>query len=190
MKAKYILLILFLIFFFKSCNTASTDKEIKEYSDNSKQLMGQWIPRISKKISIICVMPNEPIDSIPDEKKTMILQKLKITGEEHLNKQFELTHYFRLTDSLVGDLNLISLDKKKELKEQSNNGEPFFIWYLESCKGKWLNISLPIFNEDYTLAYLEISTGCVTLCGSGGKHIFKHENGKWIHINSFDHFIS
>ena len=120
MKIKYIFLILFPIFFFQSCNTASTDKEIKEYRDNSKQLIGQWISKFSSNVSIMCIMQNVPIDSPSDENKSMILQKLKLTEEEHLKEQLKLTHYLRLTDSLVGDLNLISLDKQRELKEQRN----------------------------------------------------------------------
>ncbi|MCM4161928.1 hypothetical protein DHB64_18785 [Antarcticibacterium sp. W02-3] len=174
-----------------SCGKTSTEQEIINYKNNSDQLIGQWLLEFSKNASIKCVMENEPIDSLPGEIKNTIIHKLEIKAEKHLYKQLKLTHHFTLTDSLIGDLNLITLKKQRELKEQRDNGEPFWIWYNANCEGKWLNISRPIFNEDYTLAYFEVSTSCVNyLCGHGGKSIYKYENGKWIAIENFDNFIS
>lgn len=188
---KLMFLILGSTFLIHSCGTTSTDQEIKKYKNNSEQLIGQWLSKFSKNASIKCVMQNEPIDSLPNEIKNTIMQKLEIKAEKHLNKQLKLTHHFKLTDSLIGDLNLITLSKQRELKEQRDNGEPFWIWYDANCEGEWLNISRPIFNEDYTLAYFEVSTSCVNyLCGHGGKSIYKYENGKWIAIENFDTFIS
>lgn len=50
--------------------------------------------------------------------------------------------------------------------------------------------SIPFFNKDKTMCIVQNSTSCGYLSGSGYTAIYKKINGKWIEVNSFQHWIS
>jgi hypothetical protein len=52
------------------------------------------------------------------------------------------------------------------------------------------SFSVPFFNKDKTMCIVQNSISCGFLNANGYTAIYKKINGKWIAINSFDHWIS
>lgn len=166
------------------CNENSSYRDIQKYNIHSEQLISQWLLKFSENTDIICIV--QPTGDLPEEERVLILKKLN-TDEKHLEEQIRLSSVFQLTDSLVGNLRLISLARQHELEVMDKNGEPYWEWYNANCQGEWLVISKPIFNEDYSLAYFTSYTTCaVGSCGSGGRSVMKWERDKWVTIDNFD----
>lgn len=189
MHAGKCLLLLFVLVF-SSCDEFGRERAMEAYNLKAEKLIGPWLSTFSKNVDITCIQQFRPSKPLSEEERVLILEKLEIADVNHLAEQIRLSAGFQLTDSIIGNLRLVTTQEQKELERQSDNGEPFWIWNEEHCQGKWLSISRPIFNEDYTLAYFESSTFCGYLCGTGGKSIYKWEEDRWIPLESFDLTIS
>ena len=182
-KCMFLILMLLIL----SCEDNRSERGFETYNHRSKELISQWLSKFSENTDITCIKQFRSSVDVSEEERTLILQKLKIADEKHLTEQLEYSFEFQLTDSLVGNLRLISFAQQQELEEMDKNGEPYWEWYNASCQGEWLEISKPIFNEDYSLAYFTSYTTCaVGSCGSGGKSVMKWEGDKWITIDNFD----
>lgn len=93
--------------------------------------------------------------------KRKIKQKLQYATDEELHKLDEIKNSDFWTE----------FDKK----------------YEDKCIRSF---SVPFFNKDKTMCIVQNSISCGFLNANGYTAIYKKINGKWIAINSFDHWIS
>ena len=123
--------------------------------------------------------------------KGFVKKNLNITDTIHLNKQMRLHSDFKISNTLAGDLKLLTEESFENLQQLSlSEGLSFWDWLDENCQNGYLSISKPIFNETYDLAYVQKGTVCGRLCGGGGAFIFKFENGIWKEIKILSSWVS
>jgi hypothetical protein len=116
---------------------------------------------------------------------------LGIKDSIHYKLQSELYKQFVLTSDIAKGKNIITQSQFKEFERKSELGEfRFWDWLEDNCTDGYSSISKPIFNENYTLAYIQIGNVCGGLCGGGEERIYEYINGKWIEKENFGNWIS
>lgn len=120
-----------------------------------------------------------------------VKNRLGIKDSTHYKVQSELYKKFVLTSKIAKGKNIITQIQFKEFEKKSELGEfKFWDWLEQNCSDGYSSISKPIFNENYTLAYIQIGNVCGGLCGGGEERIYKYINGKWIEKENFGNWVS
>ncbi|WP_233558631.1 hypothetical protein [Aquimarina sp. BL5] len=131
---------------------------------------------------------NRPMVSDFDE---YVKNHLKIKDSIHYNLQLESYKKFILTSDITKGKNILTQSQFKEFERKSELGEfKFWDWLENNCSDGYSSISKPIFNENYTLAYIQIGTVCGSLCGGGEERIYEYINGTWIEKENFGNWVS
>mgnify|MGYP003630284048 CR=1 FL=1 len=120
-----------------------------------------------------------------------IKEHLSIKDSTHYKLQTDLYKQFSLITEYAKGKNIITASDFKEFEQKSESGGfSFWDWLENNCSDGYSSISKPIFNEDYTLAYIRVGNICGELCGGGEERIYEYQNGKWILKEYFGNWIS
>lgn len=111
-------------------------------------------------------------DSLNYKKENINLENFKL-DKNRIKRKLQ----FITTEDIIK----ISINKKRNFWKEFRNK------YGDKCIQTF---SVPFFNEDKTSCIVQSSMSCGPLYGGGSTSIYKKKSGKWVRVNSYDHWVS
>lgn len=108
-----------------------------------------------------------------------VTEKLSIKDTIHLNEQMKLYKQFKLTPDLVPDKSILTQQHFLEFEKKKPFGKSSWVMIEPVCEDGYSYILKPIFNEDYTIAYVQFGNFCGSYCGGGEIQVYEYRNGGW-----------
>lgn len=108
---------------------------------------------------------------------------------EFVLKQANYSPHFKLDPEYLKGKNIIALDTIKSFTV--NNEVRSSYWEnLHKRYGSVCFIRMPLFSRDFKTAIVDIGIHCGTLCGEGGRYVYKKKEGKWVLIATINEWVS
>lgn len=128
-------------------------------------------------------------DPISEDFDKYLKEHLYIKDSIHYNLQIELRNAFSMNNEIARGKSILTKLDFEEFRKNSNIDEMWEL-ILDKCPDGYSWVSKPIFNEDFTIAYINIGSLCGGLCGGGESRIYKFKDNKWVFENSLGYWIS
>ncbi|NJY64116.1 hypothetical protein HC174_15340 [Salinimicrobium sp. CDJ15-81-2] len=194
-KTNYIAILLLIIFF--SCKNVM-DPNISDLKKLDEVKTIELLTQIFEDekdgfLSTNCLTQKKRALSPPmvEDFDGYVQRLIGIKDSAHYEFQSKLYQQFVLTENIAKGKKIITQSQFVEFERKSELGEfKFWDWLDKNCTSGFSSISKPIFNENFTVAYVQIGNTCGDLCGGGEERIYEYLNGKWIEKENLGSWIS
>ena len=119
-----------------------------------------------------------------------VTEKLGIKDTVHLNEQIKLYNQFKLTSDIVSDKTILTKKDFQKFEKKKPIGKSTWVLIEATCEDGYSYILKPIFNEDYTRAYVQFGNHCGGYCGGGETQIYEYKNGKWNKVRTVSAWVA
>jgi hypothetical protein len=142
---------------------------------------------VSDGYKIVSDIERLPPPTFPGTLSDHICEILSEKDTVHIIRQLKTRKDFK-----VGGLKKygFTVVKVSEMDEADLSGEKFWEIIHNNYGPGLLTVSLPIFNVDFTKAYVRVGYSCGELCGGGEDFLIKKINGKWILVDRLGRWVS
>jgi len=118
-----------------------------------------------------------------------VAEELDISNTIHLNEQIRLYDQFKITPDLVPGKTILTKQHLQEFEKKKPVGKSSWVLIESTCEEGYSYILKPIFNKDYTLAFVQFGVNCGSYCGGGETQIYEYKDGKWIKIRTISAWV-
>ena len=170
-------LILIITFYF-GCSKSEKSDRTKLDSQKTIELIEQVLKdKNHSYLSPSCILEHSMFDSNFEfsDFGNKINEHLRIQDSTHYKLQEKTFNDFRITKIIVPNKKIITEKKYRDFK----SNREFWKWLESNYKGGFCRILKPVFNENYNLAYIQVSRKTMEFDYSSEILIYEYKNGIW-----------
>ncbi len=186
MRREKLYILSIIIIFMYACDSKEFNKDFDK--QKSIELFDEIFKQEDmQRMTCIFEKPNWRVFENSEYFRSSVREELKIKDTSFFNFQIKLLDQFIITDEFDFSKKIIDKEAYQDFLNTGNyriikdtTMYNRFDWLIDNnCPHGFINISKPLFNEDYNKAIVHLEFDCGPLCGFEKSIVFVLKNKKW-----------